>query len=112
MPENASEPRIEWKSTDPSIATVSQVGHVEILKEGTCRIIAYATDGSDVSAECIITCNSGIESIFADRTDHISVYTSGGLLVKKDCSSDDLKSLVPGIYIITTETKIIKVIIR
>lgn len=112
LPENASEPKIEWKSTNPTVATVSQVGYVEILKEGSCRIIAYATDSSDVSAECIITGNSEIESIFADRTDHISVYTPGGLLVKKDCSSDDLKNLVPGIYIITTETKTINVILR
>lgn len=112
LPENASEPKIKWESTNPEVATVNQVGYVEIFKEGSCRIIAYATDSSDVSAECIITSNSGIESIFADRTDHISVYTSGGLLIKKNCSSDDLKNLVPGIYIITTETKTIKVILR
>ena len=112
LPENASEPRIEWKSTNPVVATVSQVGHVEILKEGTCRIIAYATDGSDVSAECIITGVSGIESIFADGSDHIYVYTPGGILIKKDCSSDDLKNLVPGIYILKSETKTITVILR
>ena len=112
LPENASEPRIEWKSTNPVVATVSQVGHVEILKEGTCRIIAHATDGSDVSAECIITGVSGIESIFADGSDHIYVYTPGGILIKKDCSSDDLKNLVPGIYILKSETKTITVILR
>ncbi|MDE6338298.1 MAG: Ig-like domain-containing protein, partial [Muribaculaceae bacterium] len=112
LPDNASEPKIEWKSSDPTVATVNQVGYVEILKEGSCRIIAHATDGSDVSAECFITGVSGIESIFADGSDHIYVYTPGGILIKKDCSSDDLKNLVPGIYILKSETKTITVILR
>ena len=112
LPENASEPKIEWESTNPSVATVSQDGYVEIIKEGSCRIIAYATDGSDVSAECFITGTSGIESIFADCADHIFVYTPGGLLIKKDCSFDDLKNLQPGIYVLKSETKAITVILR
>lgn len=93
------------------MASVDQDGNVEIIREGSCRIIAYATDGSDVSAECFITGTSGIESIFAECGDHISVYTPGGLLIKKDCSSDDLKNLVPGIYILKSEKKTMSVII-
>ena len=112
LPENASTSKIEWKSTNPTVATVNQSGYVEILKDGSCRIIATAIDGSNVSAECLITGTSGIESIFADVTDHISVYTPSGMLVKKDCSSYDLKNLVPGIYVLKSETKTIKVILR
>lgn len=112
LPENASTSKIEWKSTNPTVATVNQAGYVEILKDGSCRIIANAIDGSNVSAECLITGTSGIESIFADVADHISVYTPSGMLVKKDCSSYDLKNLVPGIYVLKSETKTIKVILR
>ena len=112
LPENASTSKIEWKSTNPTVATVNHAGYVEILKDGSCRIIANAIDGSNVSAECLITGTSGIESIFADVADHISVYTPSGMLVKKDCSSYDLKNLVPGIYVLKSETKTIKVILR
>lgn len=111
LPENASNPHIDWESSNPNVASVDQDGNVEIIKDGSCRIIAYATDGSDVSAECFITGTSGIESIFAECGDHISVYTPGGLLIKKDCSSDDLKNLVPGIYILKSEKKTMSVII-
>lgn len=111
LPENASNPHIDWESSNPDVASVDQDGNVEIIREGSCRIIAYATDGSDVSAECFITGTSGIESIFAECGDHISVYTPGGLLIKKDCSSDDLKNLVPGIYILKSEKKTMSVII-
>lgn len=112
LPENASEPEIEWESNNPMIATVNQAGDVEILKEGSCRIIAHSIDGSNVSAECIITGTSGIESTFANCSHHISVYTPGGILVKKDCSSDDLKKLGPGIYILKSESMTITVILR
>ncbi|MBD5170417.1 MAG: leucine-rich repeat protein [Bacteroidales bacterium] len=112
LPKNASEPKIEWESTRPRVATVNQEGYVEIHEEGTCRIIALATDGSDVSAECIITGVSGIESVFANGSERIYVYTPEGILIKKDCSSDDLKNLVPGIYILKSETKTITVILR
>ncbi len=111
LPENASNPHIDWESSNPDVASVDQDGNVEIIREGSCRIIAYATDGSDVSAECFITGTSGIESIFAECGDHISVYTPGGLLIKKNCSSDDLKNLVPGIYILKSEKKTMSVII-
>ncbi|MDE5791101.1 MAG: Ig-like domain-containing protein [Muribaculaceae bacterium] len=111
LPENASNTHINWESSNPNVASVDQNGNVEINKEGSCRIIAYATDGSNVSGECFFTGTSGIESIFAECGEHISIYTTGGLLIKKDCKSDDLKNLVPGVYIFKSEKKTISVII-
>ncbi|MDE6410217.1 MAG: Ig-like domain-containing protein [Muribaculaceae bacterium] len=111
LPENASNPHIEWESSNPNVASVDQEGNVVINKEGSCRIIAYATDGSNVTGECFLTGTSGIESIFAECGEHISIYTPGGLLIKKDCKSDDLKNLVPGVYIFKSEKKTISVII-
>ena len=60
-PNNATNKGIEWTSTDPSVATVTN-GVVYAVGEGTATIIAATVDGSGIKATCTVTVidNSGI----------------------------------------------------
>lgn len=112
LPEDASNPNIYWESGNTNVATVDQDGNVKINEEGSSRIFAYATDGSNVSGECFILGTSGMESILTECGNHISIYTPSGLLIKKDCTLEDLKNLLPGIYIFKSEKKTVSVMIH
>ena len=107
-PENAVYPPVEWSSSDNSVATVSDSGLVTGIGEGECVITASC---ESFQAFCYITINpdSGVESLLANPDSKISVYTVDGILVKKDCKVEDLKSLLKGIYIIVSEKERYKI---
>lgn len=50
-PENATNKSYAWSSSDAEVATVDENGNVTALKAGTVRIIATASDGSEVKGE-------------------------------------------------------------
>lgn len=56
MPENATDKGIEWKSSDESVATVSQTGLVTALKEGSSAMTVITNDGG-FTATCAVTVN-------------------------------------------------------
>lgn len=56
LPENATNKILEWESSDEGVATVND-GLVTPVGEGTATITVSATDGSGVSATCIVTVN-------------------------------------------------------
>ena len=111
-PDEAENKTIEWTSSDISIATVDNNGLVNVIKDGSCIISARTTDGSDLSAECIITSISGIDNIFTDADESFDIYNVHGLLIKKDCNRDNLKNLSSGIYIIRQDNKAKKIIVK
>ncbi len=111
-PDEAENKTIEWASSDISIATVDNNGLVNVIKDGSCIISARTTDGSDLSAECIVTSISGIDDIFADADERFDIYNMQGLLIKKDCNRDNLKNLSSGIYIIRQDNKTKKIIVK
>ena len=55
LPENAGEKKLVWQSSDETVATVTTKGVVFAEKPGVCTITATATDGTGVTAECIVT---------------------------------------------------------
>jgi uncharacterized protein YjdB len=55
LPENTTSSNLIWKSSDTNIATVSDNGEVEILAIGTTLITVKTTDGSNLSAKCLVT---------------------------------------------------------
>lgn len=57
LPENASEPKFEWKSSDEYVATVDENGKVTPVGFGMTMITATATDGSEKSATCTVSVN-------------------------------------------------------
>ena len=84
---------------------------VSVLKEGFCVISVTAMDGSGVSAECMITSVSGIDEVF-DDCKPFDVYTIHGILIKKECDNEFLKTLTPDVYIVRQDDKVMKVVIR
>lgn len=54
LPENATNKKLNWESSDTSIATVDANGHVSYLRPGVVTITCVVADGSGVSASCRI----------------------------------------------------------
>ncbi len=53
-PENASQPTLNWSSSNPAAASVLQDGTVRALSPGTAVITASAADGSGIQAACTV----------------------------------------------------------
>lgn len=112
LPENTSDKTLEWTSSDISIATVDNTGLVTVLKPGLCTISVSTTDGSNLTAECKLDVLSGIEGIFADGATTVDVYSTRGILIKKNRTKQELNQLPAGIYIIRSASETIKVLIK
>lgn len=63
LPDNATDKSLTWKTSDDTVATVSDTGLVTIWKAGYALITAKANDGSGCEAECIITATNDIEDL-------------------------------------------------
>lgn len=107
LPENATNKELQWESKDELIATVNR-GIVKINGEGSTTIIVKSTDGTDVYAECSI---SGISSIDAILNDDMSweVYDINGIIIDKNMSSEKIKNLSKGYYILRNAATTIKI---
>ena len=67
-PSNASEKSVTWKSSSPSVATVSDSGEVKALAVGTTTLTVTTNDGSYTS-NCSVTVVSPVSSIQLDKTE-------------------------------------------
>ncbi|MDE6633454.1 MAG: Ig-like domain-containing protein, partial [Muribaculaceae bacterium] len=110
-PEDATLKDLLWTSSDETVATVDGEGLVSVLKEGFCVITVIAIDGSGVSAECMITSTTGIDEVL-DEGKLFDVYNLNGILIRKNCDHDFMKTLHPDLYIVRQGNKNMKVIIR
>ena len=61
-PENATNPEIVWKSSNPAVATVDMNGNVNALVAGTADVIAGTTD-EKISATCQVSVIVNVSSI-------------------------------------------------
>lgn len=53
-PENATDKKVTWESSDANVATVSETGEVTALKKGTATITAKTVDVTK-TASCVVT---------------------------------------------------------
>lgn len=67
-PADATTPGVTWKSSNPSVATVSAAGLVSAKRRGTTTITCTAKDGGGAKASCKITVNLAVAKISLDRT--------------------------------------------
>ena len=97
MPENATDKGIEWKSSDESVATVSQTGLVTALKEGPAVITVITNDGG-FEATCNVTVNKKVILVSEVELNKIELTLDEGkeeklvVTVKPDDATD--KSVV------------------
>ena len=57
-PDNATNKKVTWKSSDTSVATVNASGKVTALATGTVVVVVITEDGAEV-ATCTVTCGDG-----------------------------------------------------
>lgn len=60
-PWNADDPALTWRSTNPSVASVSEDGVVSANSCGTARIVATASDRGKISAVCTVTVRARVK---------------------------------------------------
>ena len=77
LPENASNKKVVWASSDPSVATVSNNGAVRAVAPGTATITCTSDDGSNVSVACEIRCIQMVNSIRFDVKDRNVIVNKG-----------------------------------
>lgn len=69
LPADASVPGLVWSSADESIATVDANGVVTGIARGNARIVAAATDGSNVRASVSVRVVQKAEQVTLDKTE-------------------------------------------
>ena len=77
LPDNATNKNIIWKSSDDTIASVSNNGVVTGIRGGTATITAFTSDG-DLHDSCTVRIDFGPFSFSVDKSD-----ISEGLSIKK-----------------------------
>ena len=110
LPDETTDKTITWTSSNNEVASVSGNGLVSAMSVGEAVITATC---GEVYAECVITVlkDAGIESLLANPESKISIYSVDGVLIKKDCTAEDLKEISKGIYIIKSGNKSYKIVL-
>lgn len=66
-PKNANNKKLLWTSSNKKIATVEK-GVVVGLRKGTVKITVKSTDGSKLSAQCVVTVKQAVKNINLNKT--------------------------------------------
>ena len=66
-PKNANNKKLLWISSNKKIATVEK-GVVAGLRKGTVKITVKSTDGSKLSAQCVVTVKQAVKNIKLNKT--------------------------------------------
>ena len=67
-PSDAEDKSVRWSSSNTKVATVSSSGVIKAAGNGTCKITATTTDGTNLSASFNITVNIKATKITLDKT--------------------------------------------
>lgn len=81
FPANASNPAVVWESSDHNVASVSSSGVVVAKGQGTAIISCCTVDGSNLSAECVIT-------VWENQSE-IPVMTASGFMMPSELTQID-----------------------
>ncbi len=66
-PKNATNQTVKWKSSNSTVARVTQSGKVTALKEGTAYITVTSEDGN-CKASCKVICVVGVDAVTLNKT--------------------------------------------
>lgn len=111
-PDNVTNKKIDWTSTNLNVATVDTLGLVKALAEGETQIVATTTDGSNLSAKCLIIVSneSGVETILKEENPKVRIYNMSGCLLFEGLYSQ--AKLKQGVYIVLHNGKALKIIVK
>ncbi|MDE5745671.1 MAG: Ig-like domain-containing protein, partial [Paramuribaculum sp.] len=132
LPKNATDQTVLWTTSHSEIASVSDAGEINLLKEGNAVVTGTAADGSGVSVTCAIQVKSRPTSIDGidnpngkvsveessvivqgiNDGDTVSLYSASGILIdRKRCVGDAVSFTVGahGIYIVVTPAASFKI---
>ena len=86
-PSYADNKKVNWSSSNATIATVDKDGNVKALKAGSCKITATTDDGG-YTADCEITVSitTGIEELLAANR----IYSSYGQIIIEPTASPEV----------------------
>lgn len=132
LPSNTTNKNVIWKSSDQYVATVNN-GVVTALNIGQTTISATTTDGSNLTAYCIINVTlSGIEEVEIEAIfvwsvngqilvknapigSYINIYSTSGAMVASQQVSNETTSfdmIANGMYIVNINGQNYKVLVR
>ena len=80
VPADATNKKVTWESTDPSVATVSDQGDVKAIAGGKATIVVRTEDGG-IPATCEVTVLQSVENIKLNAT-NISLSVGASKLLK------------------------------
>lgn len=110
-PEDATNRKLSWKSSDRAVAVVSD-GIVVVRAEGECEITATSTDGTDRSAVCTINAQASLGSIESADDEAFDVFSIDGVLLMRNSDRSALSRLDKGVYIIRSAGEVKKIAIK
>ena len=105
-PTNATNRKINWKSSNTKVAKVNQNGKVTAKKAGACTVTATTKDGSRKSAKCLVVVGKLAKKIALNKT-NATIYTGEKLKLKATFTPK--KIAYKGIKWTTSDSKIAKV---
>ena len=100
-PENATNTVLSWRSEDEKVAIVDEDGNVTAVGSGLALIVAETTDGSNLSAQCMIKVegdDSGIDDIEIDKDTEVRIISLQGKVLYTGKFAE--ARLMPGVYIV------------
>lgn len=105
-PTNATNRKINWKSSNTKVAKVNQNGKVTAKRTGACTVTATAKDGSRKFAKCLVVVGKLARKIALNKT-NATIYTGDKLKLKATFTPK--KIAYKGIRWTTSDNKIAKV---
>ena len=66
-PENATNPTVNWSTSDPAVATVDATGYVTAVAAGSASITARSVSDEKYAATCSVIVTVAVESISLDK---------------------------------------------
>lgn len=111
LPQDASQQKLEWSSSNENVATVDSSGSVSVIGSGVTYITAGATDGSGITATCTVYGATALQIIEPDE-DTYDVYDMRGQILHRAVPFTEINNLSPGIYILVGENSNLKYYVR
>lgn len=90
IPDNATDKKVLWESSNPEVATVSSSGTVTGVSNGKATITCIPADGSDVSVSCNVTVIQMISDIKFKKDANTTLGIGGTLQLAPEVSPSNV----------------------